>query len=138
MYNCAPRNTPIAPLLETLGDGCGCEEERAWILGDATSYSLTVNATTAQLMWPSLTNRTIVDATVIIAEIAGYPTLWQLHNETLGLHLVKPIDDKHLVYYNIYENTVFCNWKRLVEGVKLLTLTRAPVKTPLEIPSMPE
>jgi hypothetical protein len=24
------------------------------------------------------------------------------------------------VYYNVYENTVFCDWKRLVEGVELL------------------
>jgi hypothetical protein len=100
MHNCTAHNTSIAPLLEALGDGCGCEEERVWILGNVTSYSLTVNTTTAQLMWPSLTNRTIVNITVIIAEIAGYPALWQLHNETLGLHLAKPIDDKYLVYYN--------------------------------------
>jgi hypothetical protein len=71
----------------------------------------------------------VVNATVVIAEIAGYPALWQLHNETLGLHLAKPIDDKHLVYYNIYENTVFCDWKRLVEGVELLTPTQLEENT---------
>jgi hypothetical protein len=112
----------MAPLLEALGDGCGCEEERVWILGNVTSRSLTANTITAQLMWPSLTNGTIVNATVVIAEIEGHPTLWQLHNETLGLHLAKPIDDKHLVYYNVYENTVFCDWERLVEEVELQTL----------------
>jgi hypothetical protein len=114
MSNCTTHNTSIAPLLEAVGDGCGCEEERAWILRNITSYSLTVNTTTAQLMWPALTNETIVNATVVIAEIAGYPELWQLHNETLDLHLAKPVDDKHLVYYNVYENTVFCDWERIV------------------------
>ena len=84
------------------------------MLGNITSYSLTVNTTTAQLMWPSLTNETIVNAIVIIAEIAGYPELWQLHNETLGLYLAKPVDNKYLVYYNVYENTVFCDWKRIL------------------------
>jgi hypothetical protein len=64
-------------------------------------------------------NETMVNATVVIAEITSYPALWQLHNETLGLRLAKPIDDKHLVYYNVYENTVFCDWERLVEGVEL-------------------
>jgi hypothetical protein len=70
-------------------------------------------------------NETMVNATVVIAEITSYPALWQLHNETLGLRLVKPIDDKHLVYYNIYENTVFCNWRRLV-GVESSTPIQAP------------
>jgi hypothetical protein len=76
MHNCTVHSTSIAPLLEALGDGCGCEEERVWILGNITSYSLTVNTTTTQLMWPSLTNRTIVNATVVIAEIASHPALW--------------------------------------------------------------
>ena len=122
MRNCTAHNTSTAPLLEALSDGCGCEEERVWVLGNVTSYPLTVNTTTVQLMWPSMINETMVNATVVIAEIAGYPELWQLHNETLGLHLAKPIDDKHLVYYNIYENTVFCDWERLVEEVELQTL----------------
>jgi hypothetical protein len=56
----------------------------------------------------------VVNTTVVVAEIAGYPELWQLHNETLDLHLAKPVDDKHLVYYNVYENTVFCDWERIV------------------------
>ncbi|MCC6004731.1 MAG: hypothetical protein LM590_10355 [Thermofilum sp.] len=114
MRNCTAHNASTAPLLEALSDGCGCEEERVWILGNVTSYSLTVNTTTAQLMWPSLTNRTVVNATVVIAEIAGYPELWQLRNETLGLHLAKPVDGRYLVYYDVYENTVFCDWRRLL------------------------
>jgi hypothetical protein len=60
-------------------------------------------------MRPFLTNRTIVNAATAIAEIASYPELWQPHNETLGLHLAKPVDNKHLVYYNVYENIVFCD-----------------------------
>ena len=79
-----------------------------------TSHSLVANTTTMQLMWPSLTSRTVVNATVVVAEITSYPALWQLHNETLGLHLAKPIDDKYLVYYNVYENTAFCDWKRIL------------------------
>jgi hypothetical protein len=67
-------------------------------------------------MRPFLTNRTIVNAAVAIAEIADYPELWQLHNETLGLHLAKPVDNKYLVYFNVYENTVFCDWRRLLHG----------------------
>ena len=49
-----------------------------------------------------------------LAEIAGYPELWQLRNETLGLHLAKPVDGRYLVYYDVYENTVFCDWRRLL------------------------
>jgi hypothetical protein len=113
MHNCTTHNTSIAPLLEALSDGCGCEEERAWILGNVTSHSLTVNTTTAQLMWPSLTSRTIVNATVIIAEIGGYPELWQLYNETLGVYLARPLNGGYQVYYNPVENTVFCDWKRI-------------------------
>jgi hypothetical protein len=137
MRNCTAHNTSTAPLLEALSDGCGCEEERVWILGNVTSHSLTVNTTTAQLMWPSMINETMVNAAVVIAEITSYPALWQLHNETLGLHLAKPIDDKYLVYYNVYENIVFCDWGRLVGGVGLPT-TRSPEKPPPEIPPMPE
>jgi hypothetical protein len=37
--------------------------------------------------------------------------------------IVKPIDNKYLVYYNVYENKVFCGWDRLVEEVELLTPT---------------
>jgi len=58
-------------------------------------------------------------------------------NEVLGLHLAKPITNKYLVYYNVYENTVFCDWKRiLVEGVQLSS-TQPPEETPPEIPPMP-
>jgi hypothetical protein len=47
MRNCTAHSSSMAPLLETPSDGCGCEEERAWLLGNVTSYSLTVNTTTA-------------------------------------------------------------------------------------------
>ena len=64
----------------------------------------------------SLTNKIIVNAAVVIAEIASHPALWQLYNKMLGLYLAKPVDDE------AYENTVFCDWKRLVEEVELQTL----------------
>jgi hypothetical protein len=79
-------------------------------------------------MWSSLTSRTIVNTTVVIAEIAGYPELWQLHNKTLGLYLAKSINNKYLVYYNVYENTIFCDWKRIIkfdlEALRLQQVTK--------------
>jgi hypothetical protein len=48
------------------------------------------------------------------------------------------LGDKYLVYYNTVENTVFCDWERLVEGVELPPSTQPPEKTPTEIPPMPE
>jgi hypothetical protein len=82
-----------------------------------------------------MTNKTLANTTVITVEIAGYPELWQLHNETLGLYLAKPVDDRYLVYYNPVENTAFCDWERLVEGVELSSTH--PPETPPEIPPMP-
>ena len=63
----------------------------------------------------------MADATVVIAEIASHPVLWQLYNETLKTHLAHPVGGKYLVYYNPVENTVFCDWERLVEGLELPT-----------------
>jgi len=116
MRNCTVHENSITPLLEALSDGCGCEEERVWILGNMTSYSLSVNTTRVQLAWPSLSNETLINATIMYAEISNYPELWQLYNKTLEIYLAKPVDDKYLVYYNVYENTVFCDWRRVVEG----------------------
>jgi hypothetical protein len=28
--------------------------------------------------------------------------------------IVKPIDNKYLAYYNVYENTMFCDWERML------------------------
>jgi hypothetical protein len=67
----------------------------------------------------------MADAAVVIAEIASHPALWQLYNETLGTRLAHPVGGKHLVYYNPVENTVFCNWERLV-GAESSTPTQAP------------
>ena len=115
MRNCTVHENSITPLLEALSDGCGCEEERVWILGNITSYSLSVNTTSVLLMWPSLSNETVVESPIVVAEISSYPELWQLYNETLGTYLAKLVDNKYLVYYNPYENTVFSDWRRLVE-----------------------
>jgi len=126
MYNCTVHANYTTPLLGALGEGCGCEEERVWVLGNITQYSLRVNIISILLMWPSLTNETVVNATIIYAEISDYPELWQLHNETLEMYLAKPADNKYLVYYNIYENTVFCDWNRLVKRMELSTTLLRP------------
>jgi hypothetical protein len=55
----------------------------------------------------------MVNATVVIAEIAGYPELWQLYNETLRVYLARPLNGEYQVYYNPVENAVFCDWKRI-------------------------
>ena len=73
-----------------------------------------MNTTRVQLAWPSLSNETLINATIMYAEISNYPELWQLYNKTLEIHLAKPVDDKYLVYYNVCENTVFCDWRRVV------------------------
>jgi hypothetical protein len=52
--------------------------------------------------------------------ISGSPGAWQLYNETLEAHLAKPIDSKYQVYYDPVDNTVFCDWERLV-GVESST-----------------
>lgn len=95
-----------------------------------------MNTATGRVKRPSLTNETIVEAPIVYANISGYPELWELYNETLGTHLARPVGGKYLVYYNPVENTVFCDWDRLVEGVELPT-TQPPEETPPEIPPMP-
>jgi hypothetical protein len=56
-----------------------------------------------------------VETPIVYANISGYPGLWQLYNETLGTHLAHPVGGKYLVYYNPVENTVFCDWRRLLQ-----------------------
>ncbi len=72
----------------------------------------------------SLANGTLVE-TPSGRRIPGYPGLWQLYNETLEAHLAKPLDCKYQVYFDPVENTIFCEWERLVEGVRLSTPTQA-------------
>jgi hypothetical protein len=56
-----------------------------------------------------------VEAPIVYAKITSNPALWQLYNETLKTHLVRPLEHKYLVYYNPVENTVFCDWERFVK-----------------------
>jgi hypothetical protein len=114
MKNCS-RHESAKPLLDALCEACGSDYERTWILGNITGHTLKVVTATGLVKWPSLTNETIVEAPIVYANISGYPELWQLYNETLKTHLAKPIDDRYLVYYNVYENTVFCDWRRLLQ-----------------------
>jgi len=137
MKNCSRHESP-KPLLGALCEACGSDWERIWILGNITGFTLEVDTAMGLVKWPSLTNETIVEAPIVYANISGYPGLWQLYNETLRIHLAHPLENKYLVYYNTVENTVFCDWDRLVEGVELPPSTQPPEETPTEIPPMPE
>ena len=113
MRNCSKHESP-KPLLDALCEACGSDWERVWILGNITGFTLEVDTATGLVKWPSLTNETIVEAPIVYANISGFPGLWQLYNETLKTHLAHPVGGKYLVYYNVYENTVFCDWERIV------------------------
>jgi hypothetical protein len=136
MKNCSRHESP-KPLLDALCQACGSDHERVWILGNITGFTLEVVTATGLVKWPSLTDETIVETPIVYANITGYPALWQLYNETLKTHLAHPVGGKYLVYYNPVENTVFCDWDRLVGGVELPTPTQPPEETPPEMPPMP-
>jgi len=76
IYNCTAHANITTLLLGALGEGYGRGEERVWVLDNITQHSLTVNITSALLMWPSPTNETIVNATIIYVEIPDYLELW--------------------------------------------------------------
>jgi len=116
MGSCSPHNS-TTPLLDALCGGCGSGWERVWILGNITRFTLEVATATGLVEWPSLTNETMVETPIVYANITGYPELWQLYNDTLGIHLAKPVDGKYQVYYDPVENTAFCDWERLVETI---------------------
>jgi hypothetical protein len=71
----------------------------------------------------------------VYTNILGFPELWKLYNETLKTRLAHPVGGEYLVYYDPVENTVFCDWERLVEGVEL-SPTQPPEETLPEIPLM--
>jgi hypothetical protein len=114
MKNC-DKHESLKPLLDALCEACGSDWERLWILGNITEFTLEVNTTIGRVMWSSLTRETPVETPIVYANISSYPTLWQLYNETLKTHLARPVGDKYLVYYDLVENTVFCDWERLIE-----------------------
>jgi hypothetical protein len=125
MKNCSQHESP-KPLLDALCEACGSDYERTWILGNITGHTLQVDTAMGRVKWSSLTNETIVETPIVYANITSYPELWQLYNKTLKTHLAHPVENKYLVYYNPVENTVFCDWERLVEGVELPTSTQPP------------
>jgi len=111
MGSCASHGT-ATPLLDALCDKCGSEMERVRILHNVTSYSLDAQVKNIGLYYPSY-NETIVNATVCIAKIRSYPELWELHNETKGIVYALPEDSHYLVFYNIYEDSPFGDWRRV-------------------------
>jgi hypothetical protein len=124
MKNCSRHESPKS-LLDALCEACGSDCERAWILGNITGHALQVDTATGRVKWSSLTRETLIETPIVYANISGYPGLWQLYNETLETHLAHPVGGKYLVYYNSVENTVFCDWERLV-GAESSTPTQAP------------
>jgi len=113
MGNCPSYNT-AKPLLDALCDKCGSEVERVKILCNVTSYSLYAQIKNIALYWPSY-NSTAVNATVCIATIQSYPLLWNLYNETISAVYALPADNGYKVFYNIYENSPFGDWRRVKE-----------------------
>jgi len=131
MKNCSQHES-AKPLLDALCQACGSDYERVWILGNITRFTLEVATATFLVEWPSLTNETMVETPIVYANITGYPGLWQLYNDTLGIHLAKPVDGKYLVYYDPVENTAFCDWERLLEKVELPTQALKGLRNPIE------
>jgi len=113
MGNCSKHDS-VKPLLDALCDKCGSEAEKAGIVCNITSYSLSVNITRVGLYYPTY-NVTLVNATVCIARIGSYPPLWSLYNTSTNSFYAKPIDSGYLVFYNAYENSVFGDWRRVKE-----------------------
>jgi hypothetical protein len=79
-----------------------------------TSYSLDAQVNNISLYYPSY-NETIINASVYIAKISSCPPLWNLYNETIGAVYALPADNGYKVFYNIYENSPFGDWRRVKE-----------------------
>jgi hypothetical protein len=112
MGNCS--HETATPLLDALSNKCGSEIERVKILHNITSYSLDAQVKNISLYYPSY-NGTAVNATVCIATIQSYPPLWNLYNETISAVYALPADNGYKVFYNIYENSPFGDWRRVKE-----------------------
>jgi hypothetical protein len=112
MGNCSHETATL--LLDALSNKCGSEIERVKILHNITSYSLDAQVKNISLYYPSY-NGTAVNATVCIATIQSYPSLWNLYNETISAVYALPADNGYKVFYNIYENSPFGDWRRVKE-----------------------
>jgi len=111
MDNCTPHST-TTPILDALCSKCGSEAERVKMLCNVTGYSLNASIKNVNLRWPSY-NSTAINATVCMAKISSYPELWELYNETKNLVYALPEDSHYLVFYNIYEDSPFGDWRRV-------------------------
>jgi len=100
------------PLLDALCDKCGSESERVKILCSVASYSLNVSIKSIELYYPAY-NGSAINATVCMAMISRYPELWDLYNTSVSNLYVMPTDNGYLVLYNVYENSMFGDWKRV-------------------------
>lgn len=103
------------PLYDALVEGGGCELERCTLLARVVNYSVPAWIDRVLLAYPSL-GGPYVDAYATAARLGGYPELWELYSESKGLHYAEPADGGWLVYYNMYENTVFCDWRRVAKA----------------------
>ena len=100
------------PLLDALCKKCGSETERVEMLCNVTGYSLESWTKNASMHWPSY-NGSTANTTICVAKISGYPSLWELYSKAKNIVYAKPVDGGYTVFYNIYENSPFGDWRRV-------------------------
>jgi len=100
------------PLLDALCKKCGSETERVEMLCNVTGYSLESWTKNASMHWPSY-NGSTANTTICVAKISGYPSLWELYSMEKNIVYAKPVDGGYTVFYNIYENSPFGDWRRV-------------------------
>jgi hypothetical protein len=113
MGNCTEHSS-AKPLLDALCDKCGSESEMVKILCNVAGYSLNASIRSIELYYLAY-NGSAVNATVCMAMISSYPELWELYNTSVNSFYAKPADGGYLVLYNVYENSVFGDWRRVKE-----------------------
>jgi len=65
-----------------------------------------------ELLYPSYSGAA-VRACLTVALVGGYPQLWELYDVERDLRYAKPANSGYLLCYNTYENSVFCDWRRV-------------------------
>jgi hypothetical protein len=58
-----------------VSEACRSDHEQTWILGNITGFTLEVGTATGLVKWPSLTNETTVETSIVYANITSYPEL---------------------------------------------------------------
>jgi len=100
------------PLYDALVEGRGCELERCELLVRVLNYSVPAWVEEVGLLYPSYSG-TAVRAYLAVALVGGYPQLWELYDVERDPRYAKPAGGGYLLCYNTYENSVFCDWRRV-------------------------